>query len=356
MKIAMFVNEIASEVPEYTTTWLAREATARGHEVWYVEVEGFAYDPDEMVRAKGRRVPEGGKAKKGKGKEYEDGKSYLEALRGEDGIEEWVEVSALDVLMLRNDPSISASEHPWTQDVGVIFGQVAARQGVLVVNHPTGLARARNKLYFQFFPREVRPKTLITRSADRIREFIDEHDGRAVLKPLQGSGGKNVFLVSEDGSNVNQMIEAISRDGYIIAQEYLPAATEGDIRMFLMNGVPLMSDGKYAAMRRVNQSDDMRSNMHAGGKAQKAEIGETELRLAELVRPKLLQDGMFLVGLDIAGDKLMEINVFSPGGLHSIELLEKVTFCDQVIASLEKKVEQAAIYRPRLGNRELAVL
>jgi glutathione synthase len=111
MKIAMFVNEIASEVPEYTTTWLAREATARGHEVWYVEVEGFAYDPDEMVRAKGRRVPEGGKAKKGKGKEYEDGKSYLEALRGEDGIEEWVEVSALDVLMLRNDPSISASEH-----------------------------------------------------------------------------------------------------------------------------------------------------------------------------------------------------------------------------------------------------
>lgn len=350
MKIAMFVNDLASEDPAYTTTYLAREATARGHEVWYVAVEGFAYDPDEMVRARARRVP---------GEEYEDGQAYLDALNGEDGVEEWIDVPGLDVLMLRNDPSISAAEHPWTQDVGVIFGQVAARQGVLVVNHPSGLARARNKLYFQFFPAEVRPKTLITREPERIRKFVDELDGNAVLKPLQGSGGKSVFLV-ENGNggakNLNQMIEAVARDGYVIAQEYLPAAEGGDLRMFLMNGVPLVHDGHYAAMRRVNQGGDLRSNMHAGGKAQKAEVGETELRLAELVRPKLLQDGMFLVGLDIAGDKIMEINVFSPGGLHSIEKLEGVTFCDQVIGSLERKVEHAALYRPRLGNRDLAVL
>ncbi|HLE85769.1 MAG TPA: glutathione synthetase [Thermoanaerobaculia bacterium] len=347
MKIAMFVNEIAGENPKYTTTWLAREATVRGHEVWYIEVEGFAYDPDDMVRARARRAPDG---------EYETSEDYLAAVAGEDAIQDWIDVQALDVLMLRNDPSVSAAEHPWTQDVGVIFGQVAARQGVLVVNHPTGLARARNKLYFQFFPQEVRPKTLITREPARIREFIESLEGKAVLKPVQGSGGKNVFLVNGEVANVNQMIEAVARDGYVIAQEYLPAAAGGDIRMFLMNGRPLERDGHYAAMRRVNEKGDMRSNMHAGGRAVKAKIGEVELRLADLVRPKLIQDGMFLVGLDIAGDKIMEINVFSPGGLHSIEHLEKVTFCDLVIEALERKVHYAGLYRPRIGNRELAVL
>lgn len=347
MKIAMFVNEIAGEHPKYTTTWLAREATVRGHEVWYIEVEGFAYDPDDMIRARARRAPDG---------EYETGEDYLAAVAGDDAIQDWIDVEALDVLMLRNDPSVSAAEHPWTQDVGVIFGQVAARQGVLVVNHPTGLARARNKLYFQFFPKEVRPKTLITREPARIREFIESLEGKAVLKPVQGSGGKNVFLVNGEVANVNQMIEAVARDGYVIAQEYLPAAAGGDIRMFLMNGRPLERDGHYAAMRRVNVKGDMRSNMHAGGRARKAKIGEVELRLADLVRPKLIQDGMFLVGLDIAGDKIMEINVFSPGGLHSIENLEKVSFCDLVIEALERKVHYAGLYRPRIGNRELAVL
>ena len=109
-------------------------------------------------------------------------------------------------------------------------------------------------------------------------------------------------------------------------------------------------------MLRVNEGGDMRTNMRAGGEAKRAEVGEVELRLAELVRPKLLQDGMFLVGLDIAGDKIMEVNVFSPGGLHSIEKLEGVTFRDLVIDSLERKVRHARLYRPRLGNRELAVL
>lgn len=347
MKIAMFVDGIAGEDPKYTTTWLAREAAARGHEVWYIEVEGFAYDPDDMLRARARRAPDG---------EYPTAKEFRTALVGDGAVEEWIDVGALDVLMLRNDPAVSAGEHPWTQDVGVIFGQVAARQGVLVVNHPTGLSRARNKLYFQFFPEEVRPKTLITRSTERIREFIESLDGKAVLKPVQGSGGHNVFLVNGEVSNLNQMIEAVARDGYVIAQDYLPAAAGGDIRMFLMNGVPLQRDGHYAAMRRVSGKGDMRSNMHAGGKAVKAKIGEVELRLAELVRPKLLQDGMFLVGLDIAGDKIMEINVFSPGGLHSIENLEKVAFCDLVIESLERKVHFGRLYRPRIGNRELSVL
>ena len=125
----------------------------------------------------------------------------------------------------------------------------------MVLNDPENLARAINKTYFQHFPEEVRPKTCISRNVDEIKRFIDEQHGKVVIKPLQGSGGKNVFLVGEDErANLNQMIDAVLRDGYCVAQEYLPAAAKGDVRLFVMNGRPLMHDGKYAAFRRVNKT------------------------------------------------------------------------------------------------------
>ena len=175
-----------------------------------------------------------------------------------------------------------------------------------------------------------------------------------MLKPLQGSGGASVFLVRpDDVPNINQMIDAVSRDGFVIAQEYLPAAEKGDTRLFMMNGRPLRVKGKYAAFRRVRSGDDMRSNIHAGGKLAEAVVTDEALRLAEIVRPKLVQDGMFLVGLDVVGDKLMEINVFSPGGLGSAQKLTKVNFAKHVIAALQRKVEYMEYYGRNFGNVEM---
>ena len=207
------------------------------------------------------------------------------------------------------------------------------------------------------FPEEVRPKTLISQNRDDIRAFIKEMGGNIILKPLQGSGGSGVFMVNlDDRSNVNQMIDTLTRDGYVIAQEYLPAAVEGDTRMFLMNGRPLRYRGKYAAFRRVRHGEDLRSNIHAGGKLRRAELTDMHFRLAEIVRPKLVQDGMFLVGLDIVGDKLMEINVFSPGGIGSAQRFEKVDFGLPIIAALERKVAYMADYRRHFANAEMAIL
>jgi glutathione synthase len=178
-----------------------------------------------------------------------------------------------------------------------------------------------------------------------------------VLKPLQGSGGTGVFFVSGDESpNLNQMIEAVGRDGYIVAQEILPEAEAGDVRLFLMNGEPLVADGHHAAFRRVNPTTDRRSNMRVGGEPQAVEIDDSMLRVAEAVRPKLLADGMFLVGLDIVGDKLMEVNVFSPGGLGNCETLYGTKFTDVVIDALEHKVELREQYRGTLSNVSLATL
>ncbi len=178
--------------------------------------------------------------------------------------------------------------------------------------------------------------------------------GGAVLKPLQGSGGTSVFFVSDDESpNLNQMIEAVGRDGYIVAQEVLPDADKGDVRLFLMNGEPLVVGGHHAAFRRVNTTADRRSNMRVGGTARTGRRSTTPCcEVAEAVRPKLIADGMFLVGLDIVGDKLMEVNVFSPGGLGSCESLYKVKFTDAVIDALEHKVELRDHYRQHADQRE----
>lgn len=347
MRIAFVVNDIKTEEPGYTTTRLGVTATNRGHEAWVISVGDLGYDPDELIRAQATRVP---KAR------YKDGVGYIRDLHSPRAIKERVTVDELDILFLRNVPSDEKASRAWARTAALDFGRVAMRHGVIVLNDPNGLAKAQNKMYFQMFPEEVRPRTLISRERKLIREFVEE-EGRAVIKPLHGSGGENVFLVrADDPSNLNQMIDAVARDGYIIAQEYLEKAEDGDTRLFLMNGEPLRHKGRYAAFRRVRRGGDMRSNLHAGGSLAKATLTETDLHLAEIVRPKLVQDGMFLVGLDIVGDKLMEINVFSPGGLGSSQKLEGVNFNDAVIDSLEAKVSYMGYYRRNFNNVEMATL
>jgi len=348
MRLGLMVNDVNTEQTGYTTTRMAMAAINRGHEVWVMGAGDFAYDVDEKIHARARSAPK---------KKYVSSDVYLSDLQGKKALQERITVDDLDILVLRNDPSTDTGFRAWAQTSGIIFGRAAMRHGVIVLNDPNGLAKAMNKMYFQLFPEEVRPRTLITRDRNEIKKFANDEGGNIVLKPLQGSGGTGVFLVKKDDlANLNQMIEAVSRDGYIIAQEYLPAAAEGDTRLFLMNGSPLRYKGKFAAFRRVRSGDDMRSNIHAGGKLRQAEITDTHLRLAEIVRPKIVQDGMFLVGLDIVGDKLMEINVFSPGGLGSAQKFEKVNFNHAVIEALERKVEYMKYYRRSFDNVEMATL
>lgn len=348
MKIGFVVNNVQTEQATYTTTRLAMTAVRHGHEAWTLGVADFLYAADGSVRACARAV---------RRDDHESLEDYLKELQSDEAWREIIDVGRLDVLMLRNDPSDDTAERAWAQTPGILFGQLAMRQGVIVVNDPVHLANAINKTYFQHFPEEVRPRTCISRKRDDIKAFIQQEQGRAVIKPLQGSGGTGVFLVHEaDGANVNQMIDAVLRDGYCIAQEYLPAAQDGDVRLFLMNGRPLSKDDKYAAFRRVNKSGDMRSNMHSGGEAAPVEIDEAALRLAELVRPQLVADGMFLVGLDIVADKLMEINVFSPGGLGSAQAATGVDFAEVVIRDLERKVQYRRHYGGHISNVQIATL
>ena len=128
------------------------------------------------------------------------------------------------------------------------------------------------------------------------------------------------------------------------------------MRLFIVNGRPLRVGRKYAAFRRVRSGDDMRSNIHAGGNKAVAEVDAAALQIAEIVRPKLVQDGMFLVGLDIVGDKLMEINVFSPGGLGSAQQFTQVNFSSHVIQAIERKVQYKHFYGRNFDNVDMCTL
>jgi len=347
MKIGFLVNDISTEKAGFTTTRLACEAINKGHQIFLFGVGDLAYDSDEYIRARARTVSK---------KSYTSHETFFKEIQGPKAVTERITVDDLDVLMLRNVPSDDFIKRPWASTTATEFGRIAMRHGVIVLNDPNGLAKASSKIYLQLFPEEVRPHTLITRDNSEIKAFAKDM-GTIVLKPLQGSGGASVFLVRpDDVPNINQMIDAVSRDGYVIAQEYLPAASEGDTRLFMMNGRPLMAKGKYAAFRRVRHGDDMRSNIHAGGKLAPAEVTEEALRIAEIVRPKLVQDGMFLIGLDVVGDKLMEINVFSPGGLGSIQKMTKINFCKVVIDALQRKVDYMEFYGRNFGNVEMNTL
>jgi glutathione synthase len=181
MKIAFAVNDIATEESGYTTTRLALAATNRGHEAWLVGMGDFAYDSDELIYARAVAAPRDN---------YKSGEAYLNDLRGPKGRRARVTISEFDVLMLRNDPSTDRGGRSWAQTAGINFGRMAMQHGVIVVNDPNGLAKALNKTYFQLFPAEVRPRTIITRDRKEVRSFADEHGGSVVLKPLSGSGGE----------------------------------------------------------------------------------------------------------------------------------------------------------------------
>lgn len=347
MRLAIVTNDVHELGQQFATTRLGFTALERGHEVWMISVGDIYYDADERIRAVGYRPPR---------RTYKTGSTFLDDLRGPNGIREGVTVDDLDVLLLRENPG-KDGERPWAQQAGIMFGRLAAQRGVIVVNDPDGLSRAHSKMYLQEFPDKVRPRTLISRDRDQIRRFAVEQGAPVVLKPLLGSGGRNVFLVRpEDLSNVNQIIEVIAREGYVIAQEYLPTASEGDTRLIVMNGCPMKYHRKYAAFRRVRVGGDLRSNLSAGGTLAQATVTDEMLKVAETCRPRLVEDGVFLAGLDIVGDKLMEINVFSPGGIGSAQRFEKVNFAVGIIEALERKVDLHRMYRRSLPNKLLAML
>jgi glutathione synthase len=236
-----------------------------------------------------------------------------------------------DAVWMRTDPPVDADYLYATH-----FLSLVEARGVFVMNRPTAIRDANEKLYALNFP-DCIPQTLVTRDVARLKEFLDELGGEMILKPPHGWGGLGIFHVHRSDRNLNAILETVTESGrtLVMAQQYIAAVRDlGDERVIMLDGEPL------GAIARVPREDEHRSNLHVGGTAKKVVLGERERRICDRVGPRLREAGLYFVGLDIIGDYLTEVNVTSPTGIQEIDRLDGVCLETKVIELVERKAPE----------------
>ena len=236
----------------------------------------------------------------------------------------------VDAIFIRKDPPF---------DRGYLYATLMlerARGAALIVNDPRGLRDANEKLYAMNFP-EWTPRTIVTADPEEIHAFAREL-GDAVIKPLDGAGGSGVLRLSAGDKNARAIVDMITGEGRRLAmvQEYLPAVVEGDKRILLLDGEPL------GAILRVPRGDDLRSNIHVGGRVVPAELTAREREMVKALAPRLRADGLAFVGLDVIGERLTEVNVTSPTGIQELARFIGTDPADKVITWVEARVRARA--------------
>jgi glutathione synthase len=219
------------------------------------------------------------------------------------------ELKSFDVVLMRKDPPVD--------EAYTIATWILDRAGTLVVNDPRGLRDLNEKLAIARFP-DLTPQTFVSRSATELREILSAFGGRMILKPVYGFGGRGILLAREDDPNLGSLLELVTADGtrWTVAQEYLPAASEGDKRILLVDGEPI------GAVLRVPKAGELRNNFHAGGSPASTTLSDHDRAICSRVGPMLRELGQFFVGLDVIGGRLTEINVTSPTGMQEVNRLE----------------------------------
>ena len=249
--------------------------------------------------------------------------------------EEMLPLAGFDTIFFRANPPLDPIMLNFLDSV---------KDDVFIVNSLQGMREANNKLYTAAFGdahSNIIPNTHVSKNKKYLVQQIKESKAdKMILKPLNGFGGSGVILIEKSAmSNINSLLDfyITSGDGssnYVILQDYIEGADQGDVRILMLNGEPV------GAMRRVPGADDHRSNVSAGGSIQKHSLTKVEKALCKQIGPKLVKDGLYFVGLDVIGGKLVEVNVMSPGGITYINKVykNKQKVEEKVIDFLESKV------------------
>lgn len=346
MKICFVLNTIETEDVK-TSVIILRKAHKRGHEVYVMGTGDFIFYRDKGVHLYCKKIP--------KNIQYDTIDEFWSQVKDEALEREIVDSKELDILFLRNNPTEESDGRKWAEHSGISFGQMIQKTGVLVLNDPAGLSQAFiDKLYFEELPAEIKPNSIITRNEKEILKFLKENNNEIVLKPLEGSGGQDVYKIEKNTQNINQILTTLTDQGYVIGQQYLPEVSEGDVRVLMMNGQILRQNGELAIIRRINEDKrEFRSNLTLGATPSKGKLTPEIKHIVSVVGPKLKRDGLFFVGLDIVADKLIEINVLSPGGIDRYKETGMVDFSDSIVKALERKVAYKK-ENSNWTNRELA--
>ncbi|MEA5470342.1 glutathione synthase [Spirulina sp. 06S082] len=313
MKFLFIIDPISLLIPGHDSTVAMMESAQQlGHEVWITEVNrlsiiaGQAWGFLQSVSL--TPVEQKGDRWVAKEQWYHLGEGSLQPLE------------TMDAVLMRKDPPVTIPYLYVTQILDLIDPVKT-----LVVNRPRGLQAANEKLYTLNFP-SVMPETIVSQDKQVILEVVGKK-GAGVLKPLDGKGGEGILFLQEGDRNLNSLIEISTHWGQepVMIQEYLPAASEGDKRIIVLEGEPI------GAVNRIPVGKEFRGNMAVGGRVAKTEITDRDRQICRVVAPKLKEDGLYFVGLDIIGGYLTEVNVTSPTGIREIDLLDNVSLGKQVI-------------------------
>ncbi len=274
-----------------STYAMMREAASRNHEFYVLEQQDVVLKNNSVV-------------------------GFAKQLNFIDGGEPWYRLDSIeetplnqfDAVLMRKDPPFDM-EYLYS----TILLELAEQQGAKIFNKPRAMRDFNEKLAIAKFPEFTAP-TLVTREAHLIKAFLAEH-GDIILKPLDAMGGASVFRVHTQDKNINVIIETITLLGKktVMAQRYIPEIAAGDKRILLIDGKPVPF-----ALARIPQAGETRGNLAAGGKGVAQPLSKHDQEIAATLGPRLKEQGLFLVGLDVIGDYLTEVNVTSPTGFQEI--------------------------------------
>jgi glutathione synthase len=293
-----------------TSYALMLEAAARGWSVWTCQMEDLGLVGDDAVTDASPTI-------------VMPGTTPAEAFQLEERSHQ--RLGDFDVVLMRKDPPVDVNylHATWILD--------HARGKTLLVNDPRGLRELNEHLAVLRFP-HLTPPTIVTRSAAKLRAFQAEQGGAIVVKPVDGYGGLGIFIVKDGDPNASSILETSTGAGtrWTLAQTYLPKAIEGDKRIILVDGEAV------GAVLRVPATAEARGNLHVGGKAVKTEVDARDKQIIAEIAPFLKEHGQILVGLDVIGGMLTEINITSPTGIRHVSRLEDRNVAAPIMECFER--------------------
>lgn len=314
IKLGIVMDPISAiKVKKDSSLAMMLEAQKRGYEIYYMEMQDL-YLQQGQARANTKQVT------------VADDESNWYQFEAEQDIA----LSELDAILMRKDPPF---------DTEFIYAtyilERAEVAGTLIINKPQSLRDCNEKLFTAWFA-DLTPKTLVTRNAKQIRQFLTQEKDM-IIKPLDGMGGSSIFRVQENDPNVGVIIETLTNHGqqYTMVQEYMPAIKDGDKRILIVNGEPM----PYC-LARIPAQGETRGNLAAGGRGEARPLSASDKLIAETIAPELKKRGLYFVGLDVIGDKVTEINVTSPTCIREIEAAYPINISGKLMDAIEEQLGQ----------------
>lgn len=312
MRIGIVLSNAAVAAATHTTIHIAAAAVARGHQVRIFEPWDLEIDPRGRLRGRAHLFDEPATREE-----------LVAALHERTALRRAVEVDRLDVLLLRGNPL----------DLAVIgFAQLAAAAGVRVLNDPHALVRTSHKAWVATLDGVPRPRTLVTRSRSTIETFACDCPPGIVVKPARSCGGRGVTVMrGRRRTGLDAAVESAARagDGYVVVQEYVPAAVFGEKRLLWLDGRLV---GGYSRQRAPGE---LRHNLKVGATPMPSPLTDADHALSAALTPHLVRDGVWFAGIDVIGGLVIEVNTLNPGGIYWSEQFSAPDIADRLVATLE---------------------